>query len=217
MPKKVLLIDHYDSFTYNLVQQLQALGVEVTVYEHDQIALQDIDFQCFTHIILSPGPGHVKNDQDFQISKALIQKTMNRELTLPLLGVCLGHQGIAYMLGLKLIHAPKVMHGKVSKLQHCGAGLFTGLAQDQEVMRYHSWVVDPIDFQEAEPFPLQKSFHGLKVTAVSMDDQCIMAFEHHHYPIYGIQFHPESIATPSGDQMMQNFLNINRTYHQTSR
>jgi anthranilate synthase/aminodeoxychorismate synthase-like glutamine amidotransferase len=209
MSKKVLMIDHYDSFTYNLVQQIQGLGAEVVVYAHDRIEMKEINFQEFSHIVLSPGPGHPKNESDFKISKQIIELIKNRTLTQPLLGVCLGHQGIAYVWGAEIIKAPKIMHGKVSDLHHSGTGLFQGIDQGMQVMRYHSWVVDPKYFeQNNDALSLQNPLNALKTTATSIDDQCIMAFEHHQYPIYGIQFHPESIATPLGYVLMQNFLNM---------
>ena len=189
---KVLLVDNYDSFTYNLVHSFCSLGAQVTVVLNSFPFLDKLLTANYTHWVISPGPGHPQNKQDFGICKDLI---MNRPTSQPLLGVCLGFQGIAAHYGAEVIKAPTVMHGKISLLRHHQKDLFNDLPQDLQVMRYHSLCVDhttlPADFL---------------TTAWSQDDQVLMAFRHREAPIFGVQFHPESVGTPSGVILLNNFL-----------
>ncbi len=195
MKKKALIIDHYDSFTYNLVQQIESLGSAVQVVYHDQIDLETLSKIDCTHIVLSPGPGHVENSNDFQVSRSLIESYKQQKFSQPLLGVCLGHQGIAHVYGAKIIKASKIMHGKMSYLSHEKHSLFEGIDEAMQVMRYHSWVVDPLSLASV-----------LKPIAFAQDDQSLMAFAHRDLHIYGVQFHPESIGSPLGDHLISNFL-----------
>jgi anthranilate synthase component 2 len=195
MKKKALIIDHYDSFTYNLVQQIENLGTSVEVVYHDQIDLDTLSKIDCTHIVLSPGPGHVENPSDFQVSRSLIESYKQQRFSQPLLGVCLGHQGIAHVYGAKITKAPKIMHGKMSDLFYEKHHLFEGIDQPMQVMRYHSWVVDPLSLASV-----------LKPIAFAQDDQSLMAFAHQDLHIYGVQFHPESVGSPLGHRLISNFL-----------
>ncbi|NJO73019.1 MAG: aminodeoxychorismate/anthranilate synthase component II [Leptolyngbyaceae cyanobacterium RM1_406_9] len=191
----ILVIDNYDSFTYNLVQYLGELGAElpvaadIQVYRNDQISLEQIRQLQPDAIVISPGPGR---PEDAGISPALI-KELGAEV--PILGVCLGHQGIGQAFGGKITAAPKLMHGKTSPVQHKGVGVFKGLANPFTATRYHSLVID------AQTCP-----DALEVTAW-VEDGTIMGVRHRDYPhIQGVQFHPESILTDSGKQLLKNFL-----------
>ena len=191
---RVLLIDNYDSFTHNLYQQICAQGAEVDVYRNDQISLDQALSSCFTHYIISPGPGRPENLADFGICSSLIHALVCSPR--PLLGVCLGHQGIAHYFGAKIVHAPEVMHGKTSIIEHHGTHLFDQLPSSIPVMRYHSLVVDSQDLPDC-----------LQVNAWC--GSLIMGIQHCHLPFSGVQFHPESIGTEFGDQMISNFLRSN--------
>ncbi|MBD2071866.1 aminodeoxychorismate/anthranilate synthase component II [Leptolyngbya sp. FACHB-671] len=191
----ILVIDNYDSFTYNLVQYLGELGAElpiaadIQVYRNDQISLEQIRQLQPDAIVISPGPGR---PEDAGISPALI-KELGTET--PILGVCLGHQGIGQVFGGKITSAPELMHGKTSPVQHKGVGVFKGLANPFTATRYHSLVID------AQTCPDE-----LEVTAW-VEDGTIMGVRHRDYPhIQGVQFHPESILTDSGKQLLKNFL-----------
>jgi anthranilate synthase component 2 len=191
----ILVIDNYDSFTYNLVQYLGELGTElpvaadIQVYRNDQISLEQIRQLQPDAIVISPGPGR---PEDAGISPALI-KELGTET--PILGVCLGHQGIGQVFGGKITSAPELMHGKTSPVQHKGVGVFKGLANPFTATRYHSLVID------AQSCPDE-----LEVTAW-VEDGTIMGVRHRDYPhIQGVQFHPESILTDSGKQLLKNFL-----------
>ncbi|NJL36670.1 MAG: aminodeoxychorismate/anthranilate synthase component II [Leptolyngbyaceae cyanobacterium SM1_4_3] len=191
----ILVIDNYDSFTYNLVQYLGELGAElpvaadIQVYRNDQISLEQIRQLQPDAIVISPGPGR---PEDAGISPALI-KELGTET--PILGVCLGHQGIGQVFGGKITAAPELMHGKTSPVQHKGIGVFKGLANPFTATRYHSLVID------AQTCPDE-----LEVTAW-VEDGTIMGVRHRDYPhIQGVQFHPESILTDSGKQLLKNFL-----------
>lgn len=183
----LLLLDNYDSFTYNLVQYLRELGSEVMVYQHDKISVEQVRAQRPSHIIISPGPGR---PEDAGISVPLIQELYQQ---IPILGVCLGHQAIAVALGGQVILAPSIMHGKTSLIHHREESIFSGIPQPFTAMRYHSLVIDP------ESLPAE-----LTVTAWTNDT--IMAVQHRDYPLVGVQFHPESIATEAGHQLLSNFL-----------
>ena len=189
---KTLIIDNYDSFTYNLYQYFAELQANPVVYTNDKITLKDIQKINPSHIVISPGPGTVENPADFGICKDVIL-TLGPKI--PLLGVCLGHQGIAYAFGGTIEHAPVIMHGKTSKIDHNGTGLFKGIPNPMTVMRYHSLCVS------GKKLPPE-----LEITAKDQVEGTIMGIQHKTYPIYGIQFHPESFATVEGKQLLQNFL-----------
>ena len=190
----IILIDNYDSFTYNLVQAFCILGARVSVGLNDQINLEQILLPKYSHIVISPGPGHPQKPKDFGVSQRLLDALPIRT---PILGVCLGFQGLAAHFGARVLRAPKVMHGKTSMITHSQQGLFQGLPQPFSVMRYHSLCVD------SKSLP-----HCLQATAFSNDDRLLMAFEHREQPIYGVQFHPESIGSPLGVKILANFLNV---------
>jgi anthranilate synthase/aminodeoxychorismate synthase-like glutamine amidotransferase len=189
---RIVLIDNYDSFVYNLYQALGELtGVDAKVVRNDRIRVEAIAAEQPTHLIISPGPGNPEDPAWFGICREVIL-TLGR--TVPLLGVCLGHQGIGAAFGARVVRAPKVMHGKTGLIRHDGEGLFAGLESPLEVMRYHSLMIDP------DTLPA-----SLRVTATS-DDGLIMGVAHKEHPIVGVQFHPESIGTRSGLQLLHNFL-----------
>lgn len=190
---KTLIIDNYDSFTYNLFQYFAELKANPVVFTNDKITSGDIQKLNPTHIVISPGPGTVENHDDFGICGEVIRKFGPK---VPLLGVCLGHQGIAYEFGAKIEHAATVMHGKTSRIEHDGRGIFKEITNPFTAMRYHSLCVSPNNFPQE-----------LIITARTKEDGTIMALQHSQYPIFGIQFHPESFATPEGKNMLKNFLN----------
>jgi anthranilate synthase/aminodeoxychorismate synthase-like glutamine amidotransferase len=185
----IAVIDNYDSFTYNLVQLLGELGAELSVFRNDAITPPELAQMKPSHIVISPGPG--------EPSEAGISKEVIRLLgpQIPLLGVCLGHQCIGEVFGGKVIRAPRLMHGKTSPIYHYAEDLFVGLPSPFEATRYHSLVV-------AEPLP-----GVLKPTAFTKEGE-LMGLSHHTFPIYGVQFHPESILTPVGRHILSNFLSI---------
>lgn len=188
----ILLIDNYDSFTYNLVQYLGELGAEMEVVRNDQITVQDALARQPQSIVISPGPC----DPDRAgICLALIGANAGR---IPLLGVCLGHQAIGQAYGGKVVRAPVPVHGKTSAIRHGGKGLFTGLPDGFEAARYHSLIV------ERESLPAE-----LEITAQS-EDGLIMGLQHRTQPVHGVQFHPESIGTSVGKQLLKNFLELAR-------
>ncbi|MFH5780167.1 anthranilate synthase component II [Heyndrickxia oleronia] len=185
----IILLDNYDSFTYNLYQYLLELGETVEVFRNDRITVEEIRDMQPKAIILSPGPG--VPDQA-GICMDVIKKLHQQ---IPILGVCLGHQAIGAAFGAKIVQAREIKHGKTSRILHTGEGIFQYMTQPLEVMRYHSLVI------EKASLPGQ-----LDILATSMDDQEIMAIKHTIYPLYGIQFHPESIGTKAGKEMIKNFL-----------
>ena len=185
----ILLIDNYDSFTFNLYQYLGELGQEIKVVRNDQITIEEIEKLNPEAIILSPGPGR---PEQAGIIVDVIQEFYRK---LPILGICLGHQAIGYAFGAKIEKAKKIMHGKVSNLKHNGSQLFQYMPQPINIMRYHSLVI--------QSGTLPGSF---KVMARSMDDNEIMAIKHEDYPLYGLQFHPESVGTGLGKRILENFL-----------
>lgn len=189
----LLVLDNYDSFTYNLVQYLGELGAELRVVRNDQVTLVDIGAMQPQAIVLGPGPG---TPAEAGVTIPLIKRF---GASVPMLGVCLGHQAIGEAYGGDVIRAPRgVMHGKTSRVRHDGSGLFAGIASPAEVMRYHSLVVK----HESLP-PV------LEVTATAMDDPTeIHALRHREHPVFGVQFHPESIGTATGKQMLRNFLTL---------
>ena len=184
----LLMIDNYDSFTYNLVQYLGELGQEVAVYRNDQITLNEIDALAPEHIVISPGPC---TPNEAGISVDVIEQFGG---SIPILGVCLGHQCIGQAYGGEIVHAKQIMHGKTSMVHHDGKGLFRGLQNPFQATRYHSLVVD------RETLP-----DVLEITAWTDDDE-IMGLRHKQRPVVGVQFHPESILTQYGHQLLKNFL-----------
>lgn len=196
----IILIDHYDSFTYNLYQLLGELGEVIHVVRYDKIGLKEIEEFRPKAIILSPGPGNPEEIQEtIQLIKSFFQTT-------PILGICLGHQAIGYAFGATITKAKQVMHGKTSNITHKGKGLFAYLTQPLEVMRYHSLVIHKDS--------LPPTFETL---ATSMNDNEIMAIKHRQYPVYGMQFHPESIGTKYGKQLLINFLKEIKEENQNER
>jgi anthranilate synthase/aminodeoxychorismate synthase-like glutamine amidotransferase len=186
--QRVLLIDNYDSFTYNLYQYLSELGADVTVMRNDALSIDDARAMNPDFIVISPGPGVPR---DAGISIDLIRAMGS---TTPVLGVCLGHQAVAEAFGGVVTRAPELMHGKASAVHHDGSGVFMGLPTPFSAIRYHSLCAAP----EAVP-------ESLEVCART-DSGVIMALRHRDYPVYGVQFHPESILTEHGKQLLQNFL-----------
>jgi anthranilate synthase component 2 len=185
---RVLLIDNYDSFVYNLVQELGELGADPVVYRNDAIDIAGIRAEQPDAIIISPGPGR---PEDAGISMSVIESLAGE---FPILGVCLGHQCIGQVFGGAVVTAPQLMHGKTSKIHHDGTGVFAGLADPFVATRYHSLVVDPATVPD-----------DLVVTATT-DDGVIMGLRHRSLRVDGVQFHPESILTPSGPELLANYL-----------
>lgn len=187
----ILLIDNYDSFAYNLYQFLGEINPDIKIIRNDELSVEEIRALKPSHIILSPGPGR---PEDAGVIEE-VAKRLGKEI--PILGVCLGHQGICDVFGAKVTYADKLMHGKQSEVTlDLNSKIFNGCEEKTLVARYHSLVVDPNTLPDF-----------LKVTSTT-DDGVVMAVEHIEYPIYGVQFHPESIMTPMGKQMLQNFLNV---------
>jgi len=192
--KHVLLVDNFDSFTFNLYQYVGELADQVTVVRNNKIPFEKVANGEFTHIIISPGPGNPTDEAYFGGCKQLIEQC--RVDSLPVLGICLGHQGIGASFGVNVVQAGVIMHGKTSTFTHSGVGLFADLPQEITAMRYHSLALDP----NTMPTDL--------VVDATSDDKAIMAFHHNNQPIYGLQFHPESFATPQGKQLLANFLAV---------
>ena len=188
MPAKVLLIDNYDSFTYNLVQAFLVLGAEVDVYRNDAISVEQALQLDHTHLVISPGPG---TPRDAGISMRMIEAFAVR---IPIFGVCLGHQSLVEVFGGKVVRASRLMHGKVSAVAHDGKGLYAGMPQDFEAGRYHSLIAEPDSIPAV-----------LEVTSRTAQGE-IMGVRHRSLPIEGVQFHPESVLTPDGPILMGNFL-----------
>jgi anthranilate synthase/aminodeoxychorismate synthase-like glutamine amidotransferase len=187
---RLLLIDNYDSFTYNLVQAFLVLGAEVRVARNDEITVEQALALDLTHLCISPGPG---TPRDAGVSMDMIRAFTGR---LPIFGVCLGHQSIVEVFGGEVVRAPRLMHGKTSQVNHDGRGLFAGLPQPCEVGRYHSLIAAPASVPRE-----------LEVCATTPEGE-IMAVRHRRYVIEGVQFHPESVLTPQGPQLMGNFLRL---------
>ena len=188
----LLVIDNYDSFTYNLVQYLGELGADIVVRRNDAVTVDEIGELRPTAIVVSPGPG---TPSQAGVTVPLIQRWGS---SIPLLGVCLGHQAIGEAYGGRVVRASRVMHGKSSTVQHDGTGLFESLPSPLPVMRYHSLIV------ERESLPAE-----LEVVAVSSEDPTeIHALRHRSHPVWGVQFHPESILTTGGKTMLRNFLSL---------
>ena len=189
---KTLIIDNYDSFTYNLYKYFAELKAGPVVFQNDRITLKEIGKLNPTHIVISPGPGTVENPEDFGICREVILECGPK---IPLLGVCLGHQGIAHAFGASIEHAPTIVHGKTSEIKHDGKAIFKGVSNPFTAMRYHSLCVSE------KKFPKE-----LTITARTVKDGTIMALQHGKYPIFGIQFHPESFGTSEGKTILKNFL-----------
>ncbi len=184
----ILVIDNYDSFTYNLVQYFQELGEQVEVFRNDRISTDGIEARRPAAIVLSPGPG---TPDTAGVTLAVVRAFSGR---VPILGVCLGHQAIARALGGRIIRAPTLMHGKTSRIEHDGRTIFRSLPQPLEATRYHSLIVDPDQVPEA-----------LEVSATA-EGGVIMGLRHRSHTTEGVQFHPESILTPDGKALLKNFL-----------
>jgi anthranilate synthase/aminodeoxychorismate synthase-like glutamine amidotransferase len=185
----LLLIDNYDSFTWNLAQYLGELGAAPCVRRNDEISLDEIERLRPARIVISPGPGR---PEDAGISVDVIRRFGR---TTPILGVCLGHQGIGVAFGGAVVRAPQLMHGKTSNVSHDGRGVFRGVSQPFAAGRYHSLVV-------ADPLP------DVLEAAARTDDGTIMGVRHREFPIHGVQFHPESVLTDAGRQLLRNFLEL---------
>lgn len=189
MGARVLVVDNYDSFVYNLVQYLGELGAEPIVHRADRFAIADVEALAPDAILISPGPGR---PEDAGLSNAIIERFAGE---CPILGVCLGHQAIGQVFGGDIVRAASVMHGKTSFIRHNGEGVFAELPDPFEATRYHSLVVD------RETFPAV-----LEITAEA-DDGTIMGLRHREHAVEGVQFHPESVLTAGGHQLLANFLN----------
>ena len=187
---RLLLIDNYDSFTYNLVQAFMVLGAEVLVHRNDQITIEQAQALNPTHLCISPGPG---TPYDAGVSMKMIESFAGK---LPIFGVCLGHQSITEVFGGKVVRAGRQMHGKTSQITHDRKGVFAGVSHPVEVGRYHSLIAKPESMPDV-----------LEVTAVTPEGE-IMGLRHKTLVIEGVQFHPESVLTPEGPKMMGNFLKM---------
>lgn len=186
----IVVIDNYDSFTYNLVQLFGELDPNISVYRNDQITIEELKVKDPDFIVISPGPGW---PDDAGISKETI---LQLGVECPILGICLGHQSIGEVFGGKVVRAPRVMHGKTSRIYHYSHPLFQGISSPFQATRYHSLIV------EEENLPEE-----LEIIAFTNDGE-IMGLAHRSLPIYGLQFHPESILTPDGKQILANFLSL---------
>ncbi|HEX6007010.1 MAG TPA: aminodeoxychorismate/anthranilate synthase component II [Burkholderiales bacterium] len=189
----LLMIDNYDSFTYNLVQYCGELGEDVRVVRNDEVTLDEIEAMRPARIILSPGPC---TPNEAGVSVPLVKRFAGKT---PILGVCLGHQSIGQAFGARIVHAQRVMHGKTSAIEHTGAGVFRGLPNPFHATRYHSLAIERSTLPES-----------LEVTASSEDGE-IMGVRHKRLAVEGVQFHPESILTEHGHALLKNFLEVDRT------
>lgn len=184
----LLLLDNYDSFTYNVYQLICDLGKEVEVVRNDMITCEEVEKRGYEAIVISPGPGV---PADGGISEELIDYMKGK---VPILGICLGHQAIGEVFGGKIVNAGEIVHGKTSPIKHCGKGIFEGIPQNVEIGRYHSLIISRDGLPDC-----------IEVTA-ELESGMIMAVRHKEYDINGMQFHPESILTPMGREMMDNWL-----------
>ena len=184
----VLIIDNYDSFTYNVYQAMSTMAPDIRVVRNDQITVQELEEMPLTHLVISPGPGR---PEAAGISSEAIRRLAGK---LPVLGVCLGHQAIGEVFGARLVHADRIMHGKASQIRHGGNGLFQGMPNPFEAIRYHSLAL------KRETLP-----GDLEVTAEA-DDGEIMGVRHRSLHVEGVQFHPESFGTLGGERILENFL-----------
>lgn len=193
--RRIVVIDNYDSFTYNLVQYLGELDCDPLVFRNDEIELAELKELLPAALVISPGPGTPADSRYFGLSLTVLKELSPR---IPTLGVCLGHQGVAAAFGGEIVGARRLFHGKTSEIWHNQDGLFAGIPDPFPAARYHSLVID------SDSLPDE-----LEVTAWGPDDQ-IMGIRHEEYPIYGVQFHPESILTENGKDILKNFLNLSR-------
>jgi anthranilate synthase/aminodeoxychorismate synthase-like glutamine amidotransferase len=187
----IVVIDNYDSFTYNLVQYFGELGADLRVFRNDAVTVAEVQDLEPDAIVLSPGPGRPEGSG---VCLRIVEELHKR---LPILGVCLGHQAIAHVFGGTIDQAPRLMHGKTSAIHHTGQGIFASFPSPFTATRYHSLIVK-------EPAP-----DGFDVTAFTAEGE-IMAIQHKAHPLYGVQFHPESILTPHGKRLLENFLRVGR-------
>jgi anthranilate synthase component 2 len=188
---KIILLDNYDSFTYNLLHYLGEVGAEVTVFRNDKISVKELMAKKPDGIVISPGPG---TPQQSGICLELVKEASGK---IPILGVCLGHQAIGEAFGGKVIRAPKPMHGKISAIYHEGQSVFKDLPIPFNATRYHSLIVERSSLPDS-----------LEVTAITADDGLIMGLKHKGHNTHGVQFHPESIASEHGHQLIRNFLSL---------
>lgn len=186
----ILIIDNYDSFTYNLVQFVGELGGEISVFRNDSMTADEVEKINPSHIILSPGP---KRPEDSGVCIDVIKRFKER---FPILGVCLGHQAIGYVFGGKIINAPEILHGKLSYIHHDGKTIFKGLKNPFHATRYHSLAVDSLDLPDE-----------LEISAKTKNGT-VMGIRHKKYPVEGVQFHPESFLTEGGKKLLKNFLSL---------
>ena len=187
---KVLVIDNYDSFTYNLVQYLQELGAETLVFRNDKVTLKKLKKLKFDRIVISPGPGR---PQDSGISCGVVNEFYKK---VPILGVCLGHQAIGYCFGGKIVKSKTIMHGKTSLIHHNSKDIFKGIKNPFVATRYHSLIID------------KKTLAKNLIITAHTSDGIIMGIKDKTYPLYGVQFHPESILTAEGKKILNNFLKV---------
>ena len=193
----IVMIDNYDSFTYNLVQYLAELGAEVAIFRNDAVTVENVREMAPSAIVVSPGPC---TPGEAGISVELI-RTLGP--LIPTLGVCLGHQSMGEAFGGRVIRAPEIVHGKTSRIHHDGQGVFAGLPQDFQAIRYHSLIVD------------RQGLPDTLVPTAQTDTGLIMGLRHRVHPIEGVQFHPESIKTEAGKDLLRNFLNLADTWNQS--
>jgi len=196
---RIIIIDNYDSFTYNLAQQIAAvvdreakISINPMVFRNDKVTLGEIIALDADAIVISPGPGHPANKRDFGVSADVIANMYDK---VPILGVCLGHQGIVHIFGGKVVRAKIPRHGKTSMIKHNNNGILAGLSNPFKATRYHSLVAEPNSIPSC-----------LEVTAYSLDDGEVMGIMHKKYPLFGVQFHPESVLTDEGNRIIINFL-----------
>lgn len=195
-----VLIDHYDSFTYNLAQLITETTQKYPVIvQHDACSYEDLQHIPHDNIVLSPGPGHPGCDRDFLLGRAILEKSR-----VPVLGVCLGHQGIGHVFGAHVMLAKEPMHGRVSRITHEQDPLFANIPVSFNAVRYHSWVLN-------DPLP-----PSLRVIARTETDGAIMAIRHQTKPLWGVQYHPESICTEYGYQLLLNFMRLSWEHHHVS-
>jgi len=187
-----LVIDNYDSFVYNIVQYIGELGAKPMVYRNDELTVKKVLSLKPDRIVISPGPGTPEDGRYFGVCPEILRRISPK---IPTLGVCLGHQGIVSAFGGRLRRAKRIMHGKISPVEHDGEGIFKGIKNPIQVARYHSLVVDEGSLPSC-----------FKITAIALDDGEIMGIRHVSYPIEGVQFHPESIITEWGRNLLKNFL-----------
>jgi anthranilate synthase component 2 len=187
---RLLLIDNYDSFTYNLYQYLCELGADVSVIRNDKLTLDDVEAMQPDGIVLSPGPGR---PEDAGVCIPVIARFVGQ---LPILGVCLGHQAIAAAYGARIVSAPELLHGKTSQIHHDGTGLYEGMKPEFQAVRYHSLVAD------------RKTLPDSLIVDSETGDGLVMGLRHRDVPLFGVQFHPESIVTDGGKILLQNFLDV---------